>query len=86
MIETWSHLHDDLQRLQAATGLLEHLDGQLAHFRGRVVDLSEEETDLPLLCAGVGRGGRSEEMGEVLSCIDANVLRVERLSRERKKS
>lgn len=79
MIQTRAHLNDNLERLQAPTHPLEHLDGQLADLGRGIVDLREEEADLPLLSAGggrrIGRGG--EELGEVLGREDADVLRDE---------
>ena len=48
MIQARSHPDDNLERLERATGLLQDRHGEFAHVLGRVVQLCEEHTDLPL--------------------------------------
>lgn len=52
MVERRSHAHDDLERVHRLTRFFEGVHGELRDVRGGVVDLSEEEADLPFMCSG----------------------------------
>lgn len=73
MIQRRSHLHDQLERLERLARFFQHFDRELAHRRFRVVNLREEQTDLPFWDDDVV----ATELREVLGCEGAHALEME---------
>lgn len=47
MVHRWLHLYNKLEHLHSITRLFKELDGHLAYFRRRVVQLSQKKPQAP---------------------------------------
>lgn len=71
MLEERPHRHNELERPRRLAGLLEKVDGHLAHVWGGVVQLGDQQTERPLVCLA----GREHQLAEMLGRVEADVLR-----------
>jgi len=70
MLQERPHLHDELKRFRRLASFLEEVNRHFADLRRRIIELSDEELEGPF----VGFGAREDELTEVLSRVESDVL------------
>ena len=79
MLQERPHLNDEFERFRRLASFLEEVNRHFADFGRRIVELSDEELKSPF----VGFGGGEDELAEVLSRVETNVLFKSQVEEER---